>query len=229
MIRIQRSLASRAVALTSALFACGSDEIPLQVVQGQVDLAALDETSLLVQARDEQEVLQSASTTDASGSYILFVPPSILTITASGRRLHTLGSLVVCAVGPPVSIPGDAPPAQSEACLSARADLSSCRQTVEPACSRYETEVFACRNGQSIEECAAQEASLNRCRQAGGMCSMEEEALEGCVQSACEERLYRFLDGGCLDGCGPQEEAVLAACSEPRTEPQPMEVGCSSS
>lgn len=209
--------------------ACGG-EIALQVVEGQLDLFALAERALLVQARHADGALAAAAPTDASGAFVLFVPPATLTLTALGRQVHRLGTLKVCEVGEPVQIAVNPSPSPfSEACLSARGALAECRRRVGSVCAEYEAEVRTCRSGQPVDECTVERSRWTACERSGRSCESERSALDDCRNSACETRLVRFLDAGCLEPCRSEEEAVLATCAEPQNELTSREVGCSSS
>ncbi|MEL6187806.1 MAG: hypothetical protein AAFU79_24550 [Myxococcota bacterium] len=215
--------------LVISLEACGG-EVPLQVVEGTLDLEALGETSLVVQARNVEGDLQAASPTEPSGDYVLFVPPATFSVTASGRVVHDLGMLRVCAVGPPHRMVVDpSPPTLSEACLAARSDLAECRRTVEPACDVLEVQVRACRGGDPVEECAAEAALLERCLEVRTDCDSEAMAVDRCRQAICDDRLAQYVDGGCIEGCQAPQDAVLSACTSMPRNATVTEVGCSSS
>ena len=215
--------------LVALATACG-DEVPLQIVEGQLDLVSLEETELVVQARDSEGILKAAAPTDASGYFVLFVPPTTLTVTASGRAVHQLGTIRVCAVGPPIEMnTNPAPPDLSQQCFAAREALAGCRSTVEPQCATYEAQVRTCRSGGRISTCAAQQDALDACLQGQGDCRSETMAFEQCREAECADRLARFLDAGCLDGCRSEEEALLEACTPTRSDPVVTEVGCSPS
>ena len=225
-----RKTSSASLLISACIAGCGGAE-DLQILEGLLNLDSLHETALIVQARDDRGELRAASPTDADGRFVLFVPPATLTVTASGRRVHALGTLQICTVGPPVSMEvSPAPSGLSDGCLAARGELSDCRRTVEPACDILETAVQACRAGDRIGECLEEREALGACQAVSGDCDPELDALNQCLQSACAERLFRFIDSGCLEGCGAQEEEVIAACTEPRLGTETvMEVGCSSS
>lgn len=225
-----RSLDTRlSLLLIPWMAGCGGAEA-LQVVVGNLELALLEEEALVVQARDEQGELRAASPTDRHGEFVLFVPAATLHLTASGRRVHDLGTLRICAVGAPIEMQvAPATMGFTEACLDARRALSDCRRTTEPTCSDLESEVQACRAGDPIEACIDERKALGDCEAEGRDCVDAQHAWERCRLMVCTNRFNALVDGGCLEGCQPYEDDVISECTEPRNQPAATEVGCTPS